>query len=65
MAQRLITAAENDDITTVERLVKGGTSVNSTDEYGETALHIAAERWVTMKSIQAHHKYIKYQFENE
>ena len=44
MAQRLITAAENGDITTVERLVKGGTSVNSTDEYGETALHIAAER---------------------
>ena len=60
MAQRLITAAENGDITTVERLVKGGTSVNSTDKYGETALHIAAERWVTMKAILAHHKYIKY-----
>ena len=65
MAQQLITAAKNGDITSVKRLIEGGTRVNSTDGNGMTALHHAAERWVTMKTILPHHKYIKYRFENE
>ena len=65
MAQQLITAAKNGDITSVKRLIEGGTKVNSTDGNGMTALQYAAGRWVTMKSILAHYKYIKHQFENE
>ena len=44
MAHRLIAAAQNGDITSVRRLVEGGTGVNATGEYGKTALHHAAER---------------------
>ena len=44
MAHRLIAAAQSGDITSVRRLVEGGTDVNATDEYDKTALHHAAER---------------------
>ena len=65
MEQQLTTAAKNGDITSVKRLIEGGISVNSTDGFGKTALHHAAERWVTMKTILANHKYIQYLVEND
>ena len=43
MAQRLITAAQSGHISSVKKLLEGGTIVNATDEYGKTALHYAAE----------------------
>ena len=44
MAQQLITAAQNGDLSGVKRLIEGGTNVNATDKNGKTALHHAAER---------------------
>ena len=42
MAQPLRSAAESGDITSVRRLLEGGTDVNATDSDGRTALHRAA-----------------------
>ena len=43
MAQQLITAAQNGDLSGVKRLIEGGTNVNATIGDGLTALHFAAE----------------------